>query len=101
MLALYLNLRHVLLVYEGEHDGHVAVKDPHELREEVEVEGKVDHGEDQGALDSGLIDRPESSEEEAEGCETEEAGEEDVRLVDVPRLVELLVPDDHQEHAET
>ena len=95
------NLCDELLVNEGEHDGYVAVQDPDELRQKVEIEGKVDHGEDQGALDSGLIDRPESSEEEAEGCETEEAGEEDVRLVDVPRLVELLVPDDHQEHAET
>ena len=85
---------------EGEHDGHVAVQDPDELREQVEIESKVDHGEDEGALDGGLVDRPQSGEQEAEGGETEEAGEENIGLVDVPGLVQLLVPDDHQEHAQ-
>ena len=91
----------VFLVNEGEHDGHVAVQDPDELREQVEIESKVDHGEDEGALDGGLVDRPQSSEQEAEGGETEEAGEEDIGLVDVAGLVEVLVPDDHQEHKQT
>ena len=95
------NLCDELLVNEGEHDGHVAVEDPDELREKVEVESKVDHGEDEGALDSRLVDWPQSGEEEAEGCETEEAGKENIGLVDVARLVEVLIPDDHQEHKQT
>ena len=33
-----------LLVYEGEHNGDIAVQNPHELREKVEIESKVDHG---------------------------------------------------------
>ena len=86
---------------EGEHDGHIAVQDPDELREKVEIESKVDHGEDEGALDGGLVDRPQSGEQEAEGGETEEAGEENIGLVDVAGLVEVLVPDDHQEHKQT
>ena len=47
------------------------------------------------------MDRPQSGEEEAEGGETEEAGEEDIGLVDVAGLVEVLVPDDHQEYKQT
>ena len=86
---------------EGEHDGNVAVQDPDELREKVKVESKVDHGEDEGALDSRLVDWPQSGEQEAEGKKTEEAGEEDICLVDVARLVEVLIPDDHQEHKQT
>ena len=91
----------VLLVDEGEHDGHIAVQDPDELREKVEIESKVDHGEDEGALAGRLVDGPQPSEQQPEGGETEEAGQEDIGLVDVPRLVEFLVPDDHEEHAET
>ena len=96
-----LDLSDVLLVREGEHYGHVAVQDPHELREKVEIEGKVDQGQHQRALDSRLVDGPQPSEQQPEGGETEEAGQEDIGLVDVPRLVQFLVPDDHEEHAET
>ena len=88
-------------MYEGEHDGHIAVEDPDELREKVEVESEVDHGEDQGTLAGRLVYGPQSGEQEAEGKKTEEAGEEDICLVDVARLVEVLVPDDHQEHKQT
>ena len=91
----------VLLVDEGEHDGHIAVQDPDELREKVEIKSEVDHGEDEGALAGRLVDRPEPGEEQAEGEETEEAGEENICLVDVARLVEVLVPDDHQEYKQT
>ena len=50
-VCLLSDLCDVLLVNEGEHDGYVAVQDPDELRQKVEIEGKVDHGEDEGALD--------------------------------------------------
>ena len=86
---------------EGEHDGHIAVQDPDELREKVEIESKVDHGEDKGALAGRLVDGPQPCEQQAEGGETEEAGKENICLVDVARLVEVLVPDDHQEHKQT
>ena len=91
----------VLLVDEGEHDGHIAVQDPDELREKVEIESEVDHGEDEGALAGRLVDGPQPGEQQPEGEETEEAGEENICLVDVARLVEVLVPDDHQEHKQT
>ena len=86
---------------EGEHDGHITVEDPDELGEKVEVESEVDHGEDQGTLAGRLVYGPQSGEQEAEGKKTEEAGEENIGLVDVARLVEVLVPDDHQEHNQT
>ena len=42
--------RDVLLVFEGEHDGDVAVEDPHELRQHVQVEREVDHRQHTRAL---------------------------------------------------
>ena len=41
----------VLLMFEREHYCDVAVQNSDELSQHVEIEGKVDHGEEAGALD--------------------------------------------------
>ena len=46
----------VLLMFEREHYGDVAIQNPDELSQHVEIEGKVDHGEEAGALGHRGVD---------------------------------------------
>ena len=82
----------VLLMFEGEHYGDIAVEDPDELRQHVEVEGEVDAGEEAGALGHGGVDGGEAGEQDTEREEGEEAGEQHVGLVHVPGLVQVVIP---------
>ena len=91
----------VLLMFEREHYGDVAIQNPDELSQHVEIEGKVDHGEEAGALGHRGVDWGEASEEDPECEQGEEAGQEDIGLVHVPRLIQVVIPDDHDEDDET
>ena len=125
------------LMGEWENNGNVAIKDPenicslvlwwllvsagpYELGDEVEVEGEVDHGEDERALDAGVLGRhqplqktnisinpvqgPASAylasataekptcEEEAKCEKAEKVGQEHIGLVDVPATFLFVYP---------
>ena len=91
----------VLLMFEREHDGYVAVEDSDELSEHVEIEGEVDHREQPGALGHRCVDWGESSEEDPEREQGEEAGQENIGLVNVAGLVQVVIPDNHDEDDQT
>ena len=87
-------------MFEREHYGDVAVQNPDELSQHVEIEGEVDHSQEAGALGHRSVDRGEAGEEDPECEQGEEAGQEDIGLVHVARLVQVVIPDDHNEDDE-
>ena len=91
----------VLLMFEREHYGDVAIQNPDELSQHVEIEGKVDHGEEAGALDHWRADRAETSEDDPECEQGEEAGQQNIGLVNIARLVKVVIPDYHDEDYQT
>ena len=88
-------------MFKREHYGNVAIKNPDELCKHVEIEGKVDHSEEAGAFGHRSVDWSETSEEDPECEQREEAGQEDICLVHVARLIQVVIPDDHDEDYET
>ena len=91
----------VLLMFEREHYCDVAVQNSDELSQHVEIEGEVDHGQEAGALGHCGADRSEPSEDDPECEQREEAGQEDIGLVHIARLVKVVIPDYHDEDYET